>query len=124
MRKEMLRYLIGFELKSPGYLNNISFMSDQNFPKPIKIKIFYDKALQAITGKAEEEMLASEGVPFMFILSSIFVSYPEIEKKYPPGVLGFTVNGRPPEDFSILEDGDEIAFVVVENKGPFKIAEA
>ena len=97
MRKEMLRYLIGFELKSPGYLNNISFMSDQNFPKPIKIKIFYDKALQAITGKAEEEMLASEGVPFMFILSSIFVSYPEIEKKYPPGVLFpgffFTENG-------------------------------
>ena len=82
-----------------------------DFPKPIKIKIFYDEGLKEITGKDFEEAVVSEGVSFVNQLYFIFASYPEIQKKFPPGQLGFTVNGKPPRDFDILSDGDEIKFI-------------
>ncbi len=88
------------------------FSEDDNFPRPCKIKISYDDILQKITGKKEEEAIVSEGIPFMIFLGTIFSSYPEIELKYPPGALGFTVNGQPPDDFETLENGDEVFFTV------------
>ncbi len=94
----------------PKKLNLPDFSGDSDFPKPCKIKILYDETLQKITGKKEEEAIVSEGIPFMIFLGTIFSSYPAIELKYPPGTLGFTVNGRPPSDFEILEDGDEVFF--------------
>ena len=48
----------------------------------------------------------------MIFLGTVFSSYPEIELKYPPGMLGFTVNGQLPDDFEILENGDEVFFTV------------
>jgi len=88
------------------------FTKSGDFPKPCKIRISYDKTLQKITGKKEEEAIVSDGIPFMIFLGTIFSSYPAIELKYPPGVLGFTVNGQPPDNFGILNDGDEIFFTV------------
>ena len=98
--------------KSLEKLNLPDFAEDGDFPKPCKVIISYDKTLQKITGKKEEEAIVSEGIPFMIFLGTIFSSYPAIELKYPPGVLGFTVNGKPPDDFGILNDGDEIFFTV------------
>ena len=89
-----------------------NFTDDDDFPKPCKIIVSYDKTLQKITGKKEEEMIVSEGISFLLFLGMIFSSYPAIEFKYPPGVLGFTVNGKPPDDFEILNDGDKIFFTV------------
>ena len=88
------------------------FFEDDDSLKPCKVKILYDETLQKITGRKEEEAIVSEGIPFMIFLGTIFSSYPAIEVKYPPGVLGFTVNGKPPDDFRILNDGDEIFFTV------------
>ncbi len=88
------------------------FSEDGNFPKPCKVMISYDETLQKITGKKEEEAIVSEGIPFLIFLGTIFSSYPAIELKYPPGALGFTVNGKPPDDFEILKNGDEVFFSV------------
>ena len=79
--------------------------------QPIKIKIFYDSGLEEITGKDFEEAVASEGINFATQLYFIFSSYPEIQKEFPPGKLGFLLNGRKPKQDDILKDGDEIKFV-------------
>ena len=36
-----------------------------DFPKPIKIKVFYDKELNKITGKDSEESIVSENLNFI-----------------------------------------------------------
>ena len=98
-------------------LNMPDFFEDDDSLKPCKVKILYDETLQKITGRKEEEAIVSEGIPFMIFLGTIFSSYPAIEIKYPPGVLGFTVNGQPPSDFEILKNGDEVFFTVASQFG-------
>ncbi|KPJ55675.1 hypothetical protein AMJ49_06630, partial [Parcubacteria bacterium DG_74_2] len=61
----------------------------ENFLKPIKIKVYYDKNLREITGKDFEEMMVSKGLSFAQSLYFLFSSYPEIQQKFPPGKLGF-----------------------------------
>ncbi len=85
----------------------------ENFPKPIKVKIFYDEELKKITGKDLEEAVVSEAIAFIDQLYFIFSSYPEIPKKYPPGKLGFLLNNKPPKEFDVLQDGDEIILKIV-----------
>lgn len=72
----------------------------------------YDKMLQAITGRAFEPVIVSEGITFVEYLYFIFSSYPEIEERYPPGFVGFLINGKRPTDFTILKEGDIIYFNV------------
>lgn len=59
-----------------------------------------------------EEAIVSEGLSFLLMLKTIFDSYPEIPKIYPPGSMGLLLNGRMPTDFDILEDGDKIKLSV------------
>lgn len=80
----------------------------EDFPKPIKIKISYDEELKKITEKDSEEVVVSEGLRFVQFLGFIFTSYPKIQKNYPPGKLGLLLNNRRPQDFDVLEDGDEV----------------
>ena len=89
---------------------------EQNFLKPIKIKIFYDEALKKITNKDFEEAMVSENLNFAMFLNFIFTSYPEIQEKFPPGKLGFLLNGKKPNEYDILNDGDELKFIGIENK--------
>lgn len=84
----------------------------KSFPKPIKIQIFYDRELRKITGVESEEAIVSEGLSFLLMLKTIFDSYPEIPRLYPPGSMGLMLNGRMPTDFDILEDGDKIKLSV------------
>ena len=84
----------------------------KNIPESKKIMITYDETLQLITDKKSEECIISDKAPFFFILSSVLESYPEIGKQFPPGVLGFTVNGNPPENNTLLSDGDTIHFSI------------
>lgn len=81
--------------------------------QPIKVTIFYDENLKKITEKDFEEAMISEGLNFVNLLYFIFSSYPEIEKRYPAGKLGFLLNNRPPKEFDILQDGDKIIFKTV-----------
>ena len=104
--------MINKKCKGDKKLNPSNFPKNDDFPKPCKIKISYDETLQEITGRSEEEAIISEGMSFILFLGTIFSSYPAIELKYPPGTLGFTVNGQPPDDFDALENGDEISFTV------------
>lgn len=83
-----------------------------SIPEPQKILITYDKTLQLITEKDSEECIISKDAPFLFILGSVLESYPEIKKRFPPGVLGFTINGKPPENNTILKDGDTVHFTI------------
>jgi len=85
-------------------------------PKPIKIRIFYDENLKKITGKDSEESTVSEGLNFAGLLYFIFSSYPEIQKRFPPGKLGFLLNEKKPNEYDILKDGDELRFIEIEDK--------
>ena len=81
-------------------------------PPPITLTIRFDRELQKITSKEEHPAIINEGAPFSFLLMSVFAEYPEIENKYPPGTLGFTINGEPPKLYSPLFDGDVVSFFV------------
>jgi hypothetical protein len=61
---------------------------------------------------AKERAMVNRGCFFGFVLESVLISYTEIRKKYPPGVLGFTLNGQPPDAFTPLKDGDWLCFMV------------
>jgi len=84
-----------------------------DFPKPIKVRIFYDEELKRITGKDSEEAVVSEGLRFVQFLGFVFTSYPEIQKNYPPGKLSLLLNDRRPQDSDILQDGDEVTLKYV-----------
>ena len=78
----------------------------------VKVKIFYDKALQKITSTPFEEVVVSKNLIFVQFLSFIFSSYPEIPKTYPAGSIGFSLNGRAPTDYDFLEENDEVRFFI------------
>lgn len=80
-------------------------------PFGIHVVVKYDSVLEKITGKAMEEATVSGNLSFIDFLYFLFSSYPEIQKQYPPGKLGFVVNGQPPKETDSLHDGDEIRMV-------------
>lgn len=82
------------------------------FDKSTKVFITYDKTLQLITEKDREECLISQNLSFLIFFQMVLESYPDIQKRFAPGVLGFAVNGHPPELDTELHDGDTIHFSV------------
>lgn len=84
--------------------------------KPNKITIFYDQYLERITGIPFEEAMVQEDFTFADCLHSLFISYPEIPKRVPPGKLGFWLNGGRPETFDTLKDGDRVEFIVIDKQ--------
>lgn len=60
-----------------------------------------------------EPVVVSENISFFEYLYFMFSSYPNIEKLFPPGVLGFTINEKRPGDFTTLKEGDIIYFFIV-----------
>lgn len=81
-------------------------------PKPIHIRVRYDKELQKITGTEEEPVYMSQGSIFVYLLQNIFIEHPEIEKRHPPGFLAFAINNIPPKTYTPLLDGDVVSFYV------------
>lgn len=81
-------------------------------PPPITITIQFDTELQKLTGKAGHPVIMSQGATFMFLLMSVMEEYPDIQKKYPPGTLRFTINEIPPKIYTPLLDGDIVSFSV------------
>ena len=100
MSEEEMRKIVEDMAKIPG------------MPKAMFLKIQYDKELQKITGKPEHPMVMSEGGNFAYLLQNVFIEYPKIEKKYPPGQLGFTINGTSPKAYTPLFDGDRVSFSI------------
>ncbi len=84
--------------------------------KPIKVKIYYDESLKEITEKDFEEAVVSGDLNFARLLNFILSSYPEIQKAFIPGTLGFLLNGRRPAENNTLKDGDDIMFFDCRNK--------
>lgn len=72
----------------------------------------YDKTLQVLTGCEEEEIIVWGPITFRIYLLFFFASYPTIKKIFPPGILGFTVNGKKPKELTLLKDGDRVDFAV------------
>ncbi len=95
-----MRKIVGDMARIPG------------MPKAMFLKIEYDEELQKITGKKEHPMVMSEGGNFAYLIQNVFIEYPEIEKQYPAGALGFTINGTPPKAYTPLFDGDVVSFSV------------
>jgi hypothetical protein len=79
-------------------------------PKGITVHLEFDVRLQKITGNKGHDIFMSEGATFGFLLRNIFMDYPQIEKKYPPGALGFTINGTPPKTYTPIFEGDTVYF--------------
>jgi len=93
--------------------NNIEEMlKNSGMPRSISVIVQYDKELEKITGTKEGTVMMSEGSTLMYLLQNIFIAQPDIEEKYPPGTLGFSINGIPPTTNSLLMDGDTVAFSV------------
>lgn len=78
--------------------------------EPIWIDIVYDTKLQRITGKAMERTMCNSGCPFFVILHCVLTEYPDIPRRFPPGVLGFTVNGIAPDIDQPMHDGNVVSF--------------
>lgn len=85
----------------------------KNKLKSIKVKVFYDKNVRRVTKKDSEEVMISEGLDFPNFLNSIFSSYPDLQKRFPPGTLGFLLNGKAPKEYDILKYDDKMEFVYV-----------
>ena|SRR3989338_6013 len=81
-------------------------------PRALRLTLRYDATLQKITGRAEEPMFMGEGGAFVYLLQNVFMAYPEMERRYPPGTIGFTINGPPPKPHSPLFEGDIISFTI------------
>jgi len=79
---------------------------------PIWITLYFDRAMQMIVGKPVMRSMVNRGCPFALVLECLLIDYPEIQKRYPPGVLSFTLNGTAPELWTPLADGDRAAFFV------------
>ena len=82
--------------------------SISGMPKVIRLEVWYDKKLQEITGREFDPVMMSEGSTFIYLLQNIFMEHPEIEKKYPAGTLGLTIDGVPPKTYTLLFDGDKV----------------
>ena len=89
-------------------------MSASSLPKPAHVTVRYHGPLQEITGNFQNDILISGQLPFVQFLHFVFSNYPEIEQKYPPGVLGFKVNNQLPKEHSKLRDGDLVEFIVAD----------
>ncbi|MBU3965089.1 hypothetical protein KKG29_03115 [Patescibacteria group bacterium] len=87
---------------------------DKEMPKPINIFVKFDPILELITGQTEMKIVMSEGASFIFLIQSIFTSYPEIPKRYQPGRLAMILNNRRPTEYEFLHDGDRIIFQAVD----------
>ena len=83
-----------------------------NMPRSIRITARYDKELQKITQKEGHPVIMSEGSAFVYLLMNIFMEYPDIERQYPPGALGFSINNISPKTYTPLFDGDVVEFSI------------
>lgn len=81
-------------------------------PAPITVTIQFDTELQKLTGTAGHPVVMSEASSFAFLFMSVMEEYPAIVAAYPPGTLGFTLNGKRPELYSPLFNGDVVYFLI------------
>ncbi len=84
--------------------------------RAIKVRAVYNDKLQKITQVESEEAVISANLTFAGFLNFIFSSHPEFHEKYPPGAIGFLVNGKPPKEGTVLQEGDEIYFAGMFNQ--------
>lgn len=85
---------------------------DKEMLKSINVFVKFDLVMEAIIGQTEMKIVMSENTPFVFLLHSIFTSYPEIQRRYPPGRLAMALNGRRPTEYDLLQDGDKVTFSI------------
>lgn len=78
----------------------------------IAIRITYDETIQEFTNVAEDISYASPGAPFLMVFNSILFEHPEIQKNFPPGVLGIELNGGRPDVDTMMQDGDRIHLLI------------
>ena len=82
----------------------------------VRVRVVYDGEIALATGKEEDSSWVSDGAPFVFMINAIITEYPEVAKRFEPGEVVFTVNGRIPEPMTAIHNGDEIR-VFVPRKG-------
>ena len=78
----------------------------------VPVRVTYDRTVQEVTGRPEDPLFLSDGCPFVMVLQSVFDQHPTLAMQFPPGMLGFTLNGRPPAPDSRVCRGDHIHLLV------------
>lgn len=81
--------------------------------EPIRVTVYFCKKLKTITDKSREIVIVSKNLPFLYFLYIIFTSYPLIQQIYPPGTIALLLNGRPPQDYSLLKNNDVVKLEIV-----------
>lgn len=109
-------FLPATKIEFSSYVRNFSKkyrINEEAMEKTVEISIFYSATLREITNVPFEQVKIPEGSTFADFLNSLFTSYPEIPKRFPPGRLGFLLNNTSPDVFTVLRDGDRVNLVVV-----------
>ena len=76
------------------------------------VTVRYDSRVAMVVGVRSEDVVLGEELEFCYVLHLLFQNRPEIPQAFPPGVLGFTVNGEPPGCETPVRRGDVIEFLV------------
>ena len=76
------------------------------------VTVRYDSRVAGVVGVRSEEVVFGDELKFCYVLHLLFQNRPEIPEAFPPGVLGFTVNGEPPGCETPVRRGDVIEFLV------------
>jgi len=79
-------------------------------PRYITIKLRYLGPVAGALGTSGEELKIPAGAEFGDIMDFMIFTYPIIQEIFPPGVLGFTLDGAVPEVASPLRDGAVVEF--------------
>lgn len=80
--------------------------------RAVPVRVTYDRAVQEVTGRAEDSLFLSDGCPFVMVLQAVFDQHPALTERFPPGVLGFTLNGKPPSTDARVRRGDHLHLLV------------
>ena len=80
------------------------------------VKVRYQGTVAKVVGFAVEDVVLEEELRFCYVLHLLFQERPEIPQAFPPGVLGFTVNGEAPQCETPVRGGDVIVFMVDEER--------
>lgn len=76
----------------------------------ITINTYFHGEIKTTIGTSHMPVVLSPNSTIEIFLYFLFESYPELENKFPPGTLGFTVNQVRPTEEQTLLNNDKIDF--------------
>lgn len=79
-------------------------------PPGITVRVYFHGEIETTIGTSHMPVVLSPNLTIEMLLYFLFESYPELQKRYPPGTLGFTINRVRPTERQALMNNDKIDF--------------